>query len=144
MRKGIDYIGVSVIFFCHDGKGNVLLNKRSDKSRDEQGKWDPGGGSVNVGEKIMDTLKREIKEEYFTDIVDSEFLGFRDVHRFDKEGNKTHWIALDFKILVDRKMVKNGVPDKHDQIGWFRLDNLPKPLHSQFPYFLQKYKEKLF
>jgi len=143
MKKGIDYIAVGVVFFCHDGKGNVLLNKRSDKSRDEQGKWDPGGGSMDVEEEVTDTLKREIKEEYCANIINSEFLGFRDVHRLDRDGNKTHWIALDFKILVDRKKVKNGVPDKHDQIGWFKIDNLPKPLHSQFPFFLQKYKNKL-
>lgn len=144
MKKGIDDIGVAVVFFCHDGKGNVLLNKRSGKSRDERGTWDPGGGSIEVGETISDTLKREIKEEYCTNIIDSEFLGFRDVHRVDDKGNKTHWIILDFKVLVDSKKVKNGVPKKHEEIGWFKLNNLPKPVHSQFPYFLQKYKLKLF
>ena len=144
MKRGIDYVGVSVVFFCHDGKGNILLNKRSEKSRDERGTWDPGGGSAEVGEKIEVTLKREIKEEYCTDIIDSEFLGFRDVHRIDEKGNKTHWIALDFKVLIDRKKVKNGVPDKHSEIKWFKFDNLPKPLHSQFPFFLKKYKQKLY
>lgn len=144
MEKGIDCIGVGVVFFCHDGKGNILLNKRSKKSRDECGTWDPGGGSIEVGEPIIDALSREIKEEYRTDIIKSEFLGFRDVHRIDEEGNKTHWIALDFKVLIDRKKVKNGVPDKHSEIRWFKFKNFPKPLHSQFPHFLRKYKKKLF
>ena len=143
MEKGIDHIAVGVVFFCHDGKGNVLLSKRSKKSRDEYGTWDPGGGSVDLGEKITDALKREIKEEYCTDIIKSGFLGFRDIHRINEKGNKTHWIALDFKVLINRKKVKNGVPDKHEEIGWFKLDKLPKPLHSQFPHFLKKYKEKL-
>lgn len=53
-------------------------------------------------------------------------------------------VVLDFKVLVDREKVKNGVPDKHSEIKWFKFNNLPKPLHSQFPFFLQKYKEKLF
>lgn len=144
MKKGIDCIGVAVCFFCHDGGGKVLLNKRSDKSRDEHFTWDQGGGSIEVGEVVLDTLAREIKEEYCTDVVNSEFLGFRDVHRVDEKGNKTHWVMLDFKVLVDSKKVKNGVPDKHSEIGWFGLDNLPNPLHSQLPFFLQKYKEKLF
>lgn len=143
MKKGIDCVGVGVVFFCHDGKGNVLLSKRSKKSRDEYGTWDPGGGSVEVGEKVLNTLEREIKEEYCTDIINSEFLGFRDIHRIDERRNKTHWIGLDFKVLIDRKKVKNGVPDKHLEIGWFKLSNLPKPLHSQFPHFLQKYKRKI-
>lgn len=143
MEKGIDYIGIAVAFFCHDGKGSILLNKRSKKSRDEYDTWDQGGGSVEVGETVTDTLKREIKEEYCADIINSEFLGFRDVHRIDEQGNKTHWVMLDFKVLIDRKKAKNGVPQKHQEIGWFKFSNLPKPLHSQFPHFLQKYKEKL-
>ena len=144
MRKGIDHVGVGVIFFCHDGKGNVLLNKRSKKSRDEKGTWDPGGGAIDVGEKVMDTLKREIKEENCADIIESEFLGFRDVHRADEKGNKTHWIILDFKVLIDKKKVKNGVPEKHSEIKWFKFNHLPRPLQSQFPFFLKKYKNKLF
>ncbi len=144
MKRGIDCIAVGVVFFCHDGKGNVLLSKRSKMSRDEYDTWDPGGGSIEIGEKALDTLGREVKEEYCTDIINSEFLGFRDVHRINEEGNKTHWIALDFKVLIDRKKAKNGVPEKHSEIGWFKVGNLPKPLHSQFPYFLKKYKERLF
>jgi ADP-ribose pyrophosphatase YjhB (NUDIX family) len=144
MKRGIDHIGVGVIFFCHDGKGNVLLNKRTKKCRDEHDAWDPGGGSMEIGEAVMDTLKREIKEEYCVDIISSKFLGFRDVHRIDEKKNKTHWIALDFKILIDKKKVKNGVPDKHSEIKWFKFNDLPKPLHSQFPFFLKKYKGKLF
>lgn len=38
MKNGIDYIGVGVVFFCHDGGGNFLMNKRSKNSRDEQGR----------------------------------------------------------------------------------------------------------
>ena len=143
MKQGIDYIGVGIVFFCHDGRGNFLMNKRSKKTRDEHGRWDIGGGGVELGEHIEDTVERELKEEYCTDIIKSEFLGFRDVHRFDEKGNKTYWIALDFKVLVDRKKVKNGVPLQHEEIGWFRLNSLPKPLHSQLPTFIKKYKEKL-
>lgn len=98
---------------------------------------------IGVGEAVMDTLRREIKEEYCTDIKNLEFLGFRDVHRIDEKGSKTHWIALDFKVLIDRKKVGNGVPDKHTEIKWFKFNDFPKPLHSQFPFFLKKYKEKL-
>lgn len=143
IKKGIDYPAVGIVFFCHDGRGNVLLDKRSNKSRDERGTWDPGGGGVELGESVGDTILRELKEEYCVEPINTEFLGFRDVHRIDEEGNKTHWVMLDFKVLVDREKVRNGVPDKHEEIGWFRLDNLPKPLHSQFPFFLKKYKSVL-
>lgn len=142
MEAGINFIGVCVVYFCHDGRGNFLMNKRSKSTRDEQGRWDPGGGEIKLGEHVLHALKREIKEEYSTDVIDYEFLGFRDVHRI-KLGKKTHWVALDFKVLVDPQKVKNGEPDKHTEIKWFSLDNLPKNLHSQFHKFLKLYRNKL-
>ena len=142
MEPGVDYIGVTVVFLCHDGKGNILLNKRSKNCRDEQGRWDPGGGGVEFGTPVIDTLKKEIKEEYCTDVLDYEFLGYRDVHRTNN-GKPTHWIGLDFKVLVDRSKVEIGEPEKLDEIGWFTLDNLPKPMHSQWPEFFRWYKDKL-
>jgi len=142
MKAGIDYPGVSVIFFCHDNNGNFLMNKRSIKCRDEQNRWDIGAGAVKLYENIDDTLKREIKEEYCINILNYDFLGYRDVHRQNNE-IKTHWIALDFKVLIDGLNAKNGEPHKFDEIGWFRLDNLPFPLHSQLPYFFEIYKDKL-
>ena len=142
MKKGFDYTGVTVVFFCHDGKGNYLLCKRGVNCRDEHGRWDPGGGGVDFGEDIVNVLKREIKEEYCADVLEYEELGFLDVHR-RHEGKPTHWIAILFRVLVDPKQVKNGEPHKFDEVGWHRMENLPKPLHSQFPAVLKKYKDKL-
>lgn len=142
MKKGVDFTGVTIVFICHDGKGNILMNKRSPNCRDEQGKWDIGGGSLEFGHKIEDTLKREIKEEYCTDVLEYEFLGYRDIHR-DNNGTKTHWIGIDFKAKVDPTKVAIGEPHKQDAIGWFKLDKLPDPIHSQLPKFLELYKEKL-
>lgn len=142
MEKGVDYTGVSITFFCHDGKGNFLMNKRSANCRDEHGRWDLGGGGIEFGESMEDALRKEIREEYCTDVLGYEFLGYTDNHR-THNGRKTHWISLHFKVLVDRSKVKNGEPHKFDDIGWFRTDALPSPLHSQFPAFLDKHKDKL-
>ncbi len=142
MKKGFDYTGVSISYFCHDGKGNFLMAKRSNNCRDEHGRWDQGGGGLEFGDTVLGTLKKEIQEEYCTDVLEYEFLGYRDVHR-EHEGRKTHWVALDFKVLVDRDKVKNGEPHKFDDLDWFTLDNLPEPLHSQFLNALTLYKDKL-
>lgn len=142
MKKGEDYTGVSVIYLCHDGKGNYLLNKRSANCRDEHGRWDCGGGGLEFGDTVENTLKKEIMEEYGVEVLGSEFLGFRDVHR-EHDGMKTHWIALDYKVLVDREKVKNGEPHKFDAIDWFKIGNFPEPLHSQFPDFLRKYRMEI-
>lgn len=143
MKKGVDYTGVCVVYFCHDGNGNLLMNKRSVNSRDEQGLWDIGGGALEFGNTIDDTIRNEIREEYCSEILNYEFLGFRDVHR-ENGGMRTHWVALDFKVLIDRNKVKNGEPHKFDEIKWVKFNELPKELHSQLPYFLDKYREKLW
>ena len=142
MKKGVDFIGVTIVFWCHDGKGNVLLALRGPNCRDEHGTWDPGGGGLEFGDSVEETLKKEIKEEYGAVVLDNEFLGFRDVHR-EHEGVKTHWIALDYKVLIDPAQVKNGEPHKMLEVKWFPADQLPHPQHSQFPKFLAQYRDRL-
>ena len=142
MQKGVDYTGVAVVYLCHDGKGNILFNKRNKNCRDGHNTWDIGAGGIEFGDTVESTLRKEIKEEYCTDILDYEFLGYRDVHR-EHDGKKTHWITLDFKVLVDREKVKNGEPHKFDAVEWFTLMNLPTPLISPLPNFLEKYKDKI-
>lgn len=141
MKRGEDYVAVAVVFLCHDGKGNIVLAKRGQNSRDERGNWDPGGGGIDLGEDVADTLHREIKEEYGADVISYEFLGFRDVHR-EEGGVRSHWIALDYKVLVDPCTVKNGEPHKLDEVQWFRLDALPSPMHSQWSRFFELYKHR--
>lgn len=142
MNKGEDYTGVTIVYFCHDGNGRFLMNKRSTNCRDEHGCWDPGGGGLEHGDTIEDTLRKEILEEYCTDVVTYEFLGYRDVHR-EHEGKRTHWIALDFKVHVDPVKVDNGEPHKFDAVEWFKLEELPEKVHSQFPEFLRLYSDRL-
>lgn len=141
-KKGIDSIGVAITCMCHDGAGNYLVAKRSLNARDEQGTWHPLGGSVEFGELVEDTVRREVMEEFSTQVTDIEFLGFRDVHR-TLDGRKTHWVVFDYKGMVDRASVKIGEPDMTDEIRWVTIDSIPAPLHSQFPIYLEKYKERL-
>jgi ADP-ribose pyrophosphatase YjhB (NUDIX family) len=142
MKKGEDFIGVTIVYLCHDGKGNILMAKRGLNCRDERGRWDIGGGAMEFGDSVDFTLRKEIKEEYCTDVISYDFLGFRDVHR-ENDGKKTHWIALDFKVLVDKEKVKNGEPHKFDEIGWFDLNNLPEPQHSQWSMFRKQHKGRI-
>jgi 8-oxo-dGTP pyrophosphatase MutT (NUDIX family) len=142
LKKGADYTGVCVVYFCHDGGGNFVMARRSENARDEKGRWDIGGGGLEFGEIVEETLNKEIREEYGTEILKYEFLGFRDVHR-NHEGRPTHWIALDFKVLVDKTRVRNAEPHKFDETGWFTLNSLPTPLHSQLPEFIERYRSQL-
>ena len=137
-------IRVGVCFFCHDGNGKYLISKRSQNARDEQGTWDPGGGGLKFNEKVEDAVVREIKEEYCAVPKEFEFLGYRDVFR-KQNGQPTHWLAFDFRVLVDPAEVKVGEPHKCDGLKWLTIDeikNFDEPLHSQFPAFFEKYDGK--
>lgn len=119
------------------------MAKRSSRARDEQLRWDTGGGGLEFGATIDDTLRSEIREEYCVEVLEAEFLGFRDVHR-TQDGRPTHWVALDFKVRIDPTGVRIGEPRKFDELGWFTKDTIPENLHSQLPLFFEKYREKLF
>jgi 8-oxo-dGTP pyrophosphatase MutT (NUDIX family) len=143
LEMGIDTIGVSIVFFCHDGHGHFVMDKRGPRCRDEQGRWEIGGGALEIGDTVLSRLRTEVKEEYGCDILSHTFLGYRDVHRVQK-GKKTHWITLDFSVVIDPVQVKNGEPEKFDDVRLFDFDALPEPTHSQFPHFMKAYHSRLF
>jgi 8-oxo-dGTP diphosphatase len=140
LRKGVDFIGVTCVFFCHDGKGNLLMHKRSQKCRDEQGKWDTGCGSMEFGETFEQTVKREIKEEYCVTPKNLRQVGVFNVLR-KNDKTQTHWIKVLFVAQVDPKKVKIGEPDKMENLQWFKSNRLPKPLHSQLKKDLERLKK---
>lgn len=131
LQRGVDFPGITCVFYCHDGNGKILLHKRSAQCRDEHGRWDAGAGSLEFGEDFEATIRREIKEEYCTDVLEMNFVTVRSVVR-EHEGKKTHWIALLYAVKVDPEKVAIGDPVKMDDIGWFKEGELPEPLHSQF------------
>lgn len=81
------------------------------------------------GETFFEAVAREIKEEYGVTPKKIRFWGVNNVLR--KNGKqRTHWVALLFTAEVNPKQAKIGEPTKMDEIGWFPIGKLPKPLHS--------------
>ncbi len=127
---GIDYVGISVGVHCLNGKGEILLVRRSKLARDEHGAWDKIGGGTKHNEKLEDAAKREVLEETGCHAKDLKFLGFQEVFR-EHNGKKTHWICMLYSCQIDTEKVHIDIPEA-DIHGWFSLDHLPSPLHSQF------------
>ena len=143
MRKGVDHIGVAVVPFLHDGKGKYLVSLRTEKCRDEHHTWEPlGGGGLKFGETLDEAIIREVLEEAGGTPFNFEYLGLREVHR-EHEGEKTHWLAFDYRAQINPDEVKIMEPEKCAEIRWCSVDKIPNPLHSQFPLFLETYKDKL-
>lgn len=130
-RRGIDHIGVGIVAVVHDGHGRILLMKRGQKARDEQGRWDVCGGAIEFGETIDQAIKREVAEELCTEPTEVVFLSAYDAHR-EHNGDKTHWVQVVHAVQVDPTKIAIGEPHKIDELEWFAIDSLPTPLHSQF------------
>lgn len=142
-HKGISFTGISTAFICHDGNGKILLSKRSKNARDENGRWDSGAGGLKHGQTVQDNIRRELKEEYGVEPIKMDFLGYLDMFRKTPSGQATHWLGISYAVQVDPAKVIIGEPDMVDEIGWFSLDKLPEPMHSQFDNFLAKHGAKL-
>ena len=125
MKKGIDYVGVSVGAMIFNEKGELFLSKRSENAKNERGCWEIPGGGVEFGETLEKAITREMKEEYGVTLDVIEQFPAAD-HLIPKE--KQHWIASTFLAKIKRGTPKIKEPHKCDAIGWFPLDNLPSPL----------------
>lgn len=140
MKAGIDYVGVTISFYCHDGEGNFVFALRSANCRDEHGRWDPGAGSLDHGLTLEENVLKEVKEEYGCDGIVEGWLPPIAVFR-EHEGKKTHWLAIGAFVRVKREEVQNMEPHKFDDLIWRRLDDLPEPLHTGFAWhFKQQYE----
>lgn len=61
---------VGVKIFLRNKEGKYLLLKRSpEKYKYARGSWDIVGGRINPGLKLMDNLRREVKEETALEIT---------------------------------------------------------------------------
>lgn len=125
MKKGVDFIGVSVGAFILNEKGELFLSKRSQQARNERGKWEAPGGAVDFGERREDAIVREVKEEFG---VDADVTGVLQVADEILPEYKQHWVATTFLMKIKDGSPRIMEPDKCDEIGWFSFDNLPSPM----------------
>lgn len=143
LKRGVDYIGVTVVFYCHDGQGNILLQKRSMNCRDEQGRWDGGSGCMEFGEPTFeDAVRREVMEELGIEPISVTYVVTTNVLR-DNNGTPTHWNAHVHTVVIPREGLRIGEPDKIDEIRWFPANALPENLHSCWDRHFALAKDKI-
>lgn len=144
-HKGKSFTGLAITFMCHDGRGRFFMAQRSGASRDEPGVWDVGGGGLKFGETLVGGVRREVSEEYGATILKEPlYLGYRDVFRQAPDGTPTHWVTHDFFVLVAPDSMHINEPEMLSDSGWFTLDHLPSPRHSQMEtLYWDKYRSQL-
>ena len=113
-------VGIGVIVVKHD---EILLGKR--KNSHGEGSWSFAGGHLEFGESWEDCARRETIEETGIIIKNIRFAyATNDI--FDKE-NK-HYITIFMIADYDSGEVKIMEPEKCEKWGWFKWNELPKPL----------------
>jgi len=95
------------------------------KSHKWNNKYVMPGGHIELGEKIIDALKREIKEETNLDIHNIKFLSCSDFI-FDKRfWKKKHFVFHDFVCQTDSGKVKlNGEAQEYVWVSIEEAENL--------------------
>jgi nucleoside triphosphatase len=82
-------------------EGKMFLTK-SHRWRD---KYVIPGGHVELGEKMVDTLKREVKEETGLDIYDMEFICVRELIYSKVFAKRQHLILINFACKTKSRKV---------------------------------------
>lgn len=85
------------------------------------------GGKVEAGERALDAIKREVDEEVGLDLSKA---AFELVHTFHRKGTDSELIALIFSADVSGLYPINKEPQKHDDMQFFAVDQLPKNIIS--------------
>jgi 8-oxo-dGTP pyrophosphatase MutT (NUDIX family) len=108
-------------------EGRVLLVHRSPNRRAYPGLWDLPGGHIENGESELAALTREMHEELGVRIAEDSVIH---LCRFDA-GRGGESVLLSAWLVGEwRGTPTNVAPDEHDEIRWFRPEELPPLAHE--------------
>jgi 8-oxo-dGTP diphosphatase len=119
MKAGTDYIGVGVGACIMNDEGKILIALRGKEAKNERGKWEIPGGSVDFGETFEQAIKREVMEELGVEIQVGELINIWD-HIIPQEHQ--HWVSPTYICRIIKGEPVINEPHKCDQIGWFALE----------------------
>lgn len=112
-------VGVGVLVYKNN---QVLMIKRINSHG--SGTWSPPGGHLDYGETPIECAIRECKEETNVDINNARFKCI--TNDIFEEGKHyiTIWIEADY-VSGEAKV---NAEEELSEIGWYKWENLPKPL----------------
>ena len=108
-------------------EGRVLLVHRSPDKRANPDVWDLPGGVMEAGESELGALTRELHEELGVQIAtgSASHLCRLAARPAEESVLLSAWLVPDWQGTP-----ANVAPEEHDDIGWFRLEELPPLAHE--------------
>lgn len=121
--------------------GKLLLIKRGAKPG--QGKWSIPGGLVELGERVQNTVVREVKEECGLDIEVEKLVDVFDSITRDEKGRiRYQFVVVNFLANIKGGNLKNA--DDVLEARWVPINAVEKyNLTSSFRAFFEKHYEEL-
>ncbi len=113
-------VGTGVAVF--DDAGRVLLVRRGRPPR--AGSWGLPGGLLDLGERLVDGARREVREECGIDVAIGGLVAAFEPMEYDAEGRlEYHYVVLDYWA---RHVAGTPVAgDDAAAVAWVAMDDLP-------------------
>lgn len=99
----------------------LLLLRRID---DFPGLWELPGGSVEVGERLEEALRREVREETGLSVEIGHPFHASMFQADGEEGTRVTVVAIEFLCRVTEGARVRLSPLEHDAFAWVRPENL--------------------
>lgn len=104
-------------------ENEFLIVKRNENDDLYPGAWEFPGGHLEIGETLLDGLKRELYEEIGFDLEFEPII----THYYDeiknKNGELIHNLEIDFIINIDKSLVNVKLSDEHSEHKWVTKDS---------------------
>jgi len=121
------------------GPTDKLFLMRSHKWR---GRYVVPGGHIELGERMEEALRREVKEETGLDVRDIEFLCYQEFVYDETFWQRRHFIFFDFVCRSDTDEV--GLNEEAEEYVWVRVEEALKlPVEPYTEVAIRRLIEKL-
>ena len=113
--------------------GKVLMGKRKGKHGAGEYAWP--GGHLEYMESFEECARREVREETGLEIYNIRFIRLLNLQGYNK-----HYV--DIGLMADWQSGEPELkePEKCEGWDWYEMTNLPKPLFSPVPTYLEALK----
>lgn len=127
------------LFLIKDG--SILLQRRA-KTGWMDGMYGVPAGHVEGKETIIGALIREAKEEIGITLYEKDLKVAHIMHRISTDDRVYFDIILTAHAWSGE--IQNLEPDKHDEVRWFPLNQLPENLIPYFKRSLERMEKGIF